>query len=87
MQAEPAKAEEPKKEEDTAQPVPVPTTGASATEPLVTVSARPCNTVLSKGRPQGSYYASRSVGRVSCRVPTCKTGLQEMACGHSRHES
>ena len=53
MQAEPAKAEEPKKEEDTAQPVPVPTTGASATEPLVTVSARPCNTVLSnKGAPR-----------------------------------
>ena len=37
MQAEPAKAEAPKKEEDTA--VPMPTTGASATEPLVTVSA------------------------------------------------
>ena len=53
MQAEPAKAEEPKKEDDTAEPVPVPTTGASATEPLVTVSARPCSTVLSnKGAPR-----------------------------------
>ena len=53
MQAEPAKAEEPKKDEVTAEPVPVPTTGASATEPLVTVSARPCSTVLSsKGAPR-----------------------------------
>ena len=45
MQAELAKAEEPKKGEDTAESVPVPTTGASATEPMVTVSARPCSMV------------------------------------------